>query len=160
MLKRPLNPKNNPCGTLCYTFSPCDADRERHHGRTLCVGVCPVNAFSSACMMHLLTAIRGGHTGDYEQNWAWKQAPSQRQHYYIWLEILLGDHINHTVYIWNGHTISFTLLWLSPTSGENTGILWWCWWWWWCHKKVWHQHLDGPQSLIPMDQREKLFLRS
>lgn len=66
--KASLNPKNNPCGTLCYTFSPRDADRERHHGRTLCVGVCPVNAFSSVCMMHLLTAIRGDYTGEYEQN--------------------------------------------------------------------------------------------
>lgn len=47
-------------------------------------------------------------------------------------------------------------------SCENTEILcWWWWWrWWWRHKKVWHQHLDGPQSLAPMDQREKLFLRS
>lgn len=53
--------ENNPYRALCYMFSSCDADRETITGG-ICVPVWPVNAFSSVCIAHLLTAIWGSYT--------------------------------------------------------------------------------------------------
>lgn len=95
-----VNYENNPYRALCYMFSSCDADRETITGG-ICVPVWPVNAFSSACIAHLLTAIWGSYTPR-----AWhvnKRHPST------------NTIKEYTVYISNGHIIGFTLVWLLLT---------------------------------------------
>lgn len=97
----------------CVTrFHPVTQMRETHDGRKVCVSVWPVNAFSSVCIAHLLTAIWGSYTPVYDQSMAHKQAPSQHQHYkgiyciyFKWTYDWFYFHVtaSDSSYIWEAH---------------------------------------------------------